>query len=166
MNITINTRRDMLVLNMVLYLLIERDSDDTKINPNLIELSNKSHKANKKINELSQWFLDNIKRTIDTIHIEASNRIVLTQWCDKFWEGKEVGRLFHSIIETNLEFLAQQILYVNFIDKKHAVHKHMEWLLDENKHNEWFSLLEQTNAEDILGTICDDAYRCVAILKG
>lgn len=151
---------------MCIYLLEERNSKDTINNHTLVKLSNKSHKQNKKISEICDTILEKLKDTIKTTHNIASNRSVVVKWCDSFWESAEVSRLFHSVVETNMEFLAQQILYINFIDRKFPVFQTMEWLKDEKMHDEFYELLESTNAESILEQVYLDATRCVEVLKG
>ena len=166
MNISVNIRRDLLVVNMCIYLLSERGHKDTVNNDILLKLSNKSHKQNKKIDIICNNLVDKLKNTISDTHRMASNREVVVKWCDTFWNSAEVGRLFSSIRETNMELLAQQILYVNFIDRKFPVFQTMEWLRDEEIHEDLFNLLIKTNAESILEKVYSDAVRCVEVLKG
>lgn len=165
-NITVNIRRDLIVVNMCIYLLSERNSKDTLINESLLKLEFKDNKQKQEIDALCDKILLGLKETIRKSHAIAKNKKVVVEWCDSFWESLEVGRLFNSIHFTNMEFLAQQILYINFFDRKTPVFETMKWLQDEEMHESFFELLSETNANELLDTIYEDAVKCVKTLKG
>jgi len=164
--ISINVRRDLLVINMCIYLLSERNSEDTKINPNLKKFSDETLEINKKIDNISKDILQKLRTTIENIHNTASNKATVVRWCDSYWESETVANLFHSIIDTNLEVLANQILFINFCERKYPVHLEMAWLTNAELHYEFNDLVEQTNIYNMIELISSDAERCVKILKG
>lgn len=164
--ITKNTRKDLLIVNMLIYLLSEANSEETKSNPTLLKLHNRSHKINAKIKIINTKMIERLKATIRKVYTFSTNRNEAIKWCDERWQSKEVSRLFESVRETNLEFLANQIIFNNFIERKHSLHKEMEWLTDKDTQQKMFDMLEKTNAESILGTIYYDSLRVVQTLKG
>ena len=90
----------------------------------------------------------------------------MAQWVQNNLDTKILKAIKNTDKTTNLELLANQILFTNFCERDKPVHEMFKWLQDETQHFEIFDLLAQTNAADVEGSAYEDALKVIQEIRG
>lgn len=159
-------KKDLLVLNLAISLIQIRNDRVVSDDRDLTKLSNKSHKQNKKIYTLMDSLRQKMLRTQDNIFKSADNPKKLGEWVRGKLSTKIMPVLNSFDERINLDILAHQLLYNNFVERDKPLCSEMQWLQDGEIYNKIQDLFEQTNAVSIEDVAYKDALRAISIIKG
>ena len=159
-------KKDFLILGAASAIIQVLKSEEIKKDVDLLKLSNKSHKINKKIMELLNELETKLHTTQEEFYTNADNTKVLAEWVKLkfdlvFMKG---GTILNE--NTNLILAVNQLLFMNFCERDKKLHKNFEWLAEQDQHFKLFDLLMQTNAKDVEEISFTDAVRLIQKIKG
>ena len=159
-------KKDFLILGAASAIIQVLKSEEIKKDVDLLKLSNKSHKINKKIMELLNELETKLHTTQKEFYTNADNTKALAEWVKLkfdlvFMKG---GTILNE--NTNLILAVNQLLFMNFCERDKKLHKNFEWLAEQDQHFKLFDLLMQTNAKDVEEISFTDAVRLIQKIKG
>ena len=166
MKISQGAKRDLLIISLANALLIVAKGSEIKEDEDIIPLDNSSYKINKRINRRLDKLQSKLAETQVQFYAESENPYEFSRWVRSNLDSKLTKVLKGLHGETNLESLANQILFTNFCDRNKPLHDSFKWLRDIKQHNQIFDLIEQTKVSRIAGNIYEDALKSIAIIKG
>lgn len=166
MNFSSGAKKDLLVLNLCQAILAVRKSEEVKQDKDIVKFDNKSYRQNKKIDMFCDELQKKLSETLAHAFASSDDVQSITNWLRTKWKEKGLKLIMQVDPNTNLELLANQILFYNFCDREKPVHDTMQWLQDENMHFKLFDMLEQTNAKEAIENTNKDALRLISAIKG
>lgn len=164
--ISSGAKRDLLVIGLCNALLMIRNSEDVKEDKHLTKLNNKSHKVNKKLDMELETLQRRLHDTQTKMYHASNNPTKLGKWVRGNLDTKITKVLRRLKKNTNLELLANQILFMNFCDRQLPLHKEYQWIAEESQHYKIFDLLGLTTAATVESETYEDAVISIEILRG
>jgi len=159
-------KKDFLILGTASAIIQVLKSEEIKKDVDLLKLSNKSHKINKKIMELLNELETKLHETQNKFYANAKDTRELAKWVRQKLDLVITKGLKSLNEHTNLILAVNQILFMNFCERDKKLHKNFEWLAEQDQHFKLFDLLMQTNAKDVEEVSFTDAERLIQIIKG
>lgn len=159
-------KKDLLVLNLVIGILevALKNPDEVKNDKDLTKRDNKTHKLNRKIDKNLESLLVTCKESLNTIFEVYGDR-ELQRWV----KSKLNARFFKTINtiseQTNMELLANMILFQNFMENRDVLISEFEVFTDYEVYSS-YDLLIETNAGLVEDIVYKDAINVIAMIKG
>ncbi len=132
-----------------------------------VSRSNNAYNVNKRIDRRLDKIEQKLEQSVKDMY--AVGQYDLAQWV-KANMDKRIATVLADLSEKNinLELLAMQILYINFIDFRGTkkLHKHMQWIEGEKTAIfDMLDLFDKTSIGHLEGSMYDLAQRAIARIK-
>ena len=156
--------KDFMVLQFAHSMIEVSMQDTSKIDTDLLNRDNKSHKLNKKIDKKLEELSGKIKDTISLMFKEGGIEIV--EYVKKNLHTRIGGTLTQIQKDTiNLEMLAMYVLYVNFAEKQRPLHPLMQWLSDTDMIFGITDMMSETAIVILENDLFLEAYSVISKIK-
>lgn len=164
--ISSGAKRNLLVLEFCQALILVSKTDDVFADDDLIKRpSNKKYHINKRIDRALEALSNRMAKTIEGIMQKEGYE--LSKWLKSALDSKVAPTLKAITAKTiNLEMLSLWILFVNFSETKTPLIEEFEEYRDAEQYLRIIELISETEIAKLEGTLFEEAYKIVAILKG
>lgn len=159
-------KKDLLVLEFCQALILVSKTDDVFSDDDLIKRpSNKQYHTNKRIDRALEALSGRMGKTIESIIQKEGYE--LSKWLKSALNSKVAPTLKAITAKTiNLELLSLWCLYVCFSETKKPLIEEFEEYRDAEQYLRIIELISETEIAKLEGTLFEEAYKIVAILKG
>lgn len=164
--ISAGAKRNLLVLEFCQALILVSKTDDVLNDDDLIKRpSNKQYHTNKRIDRALEALIGRMGKTIEGI-IQKEGA-PLSKWLKSALNSKVAPTLKAISAKTiNLELLSLWCLYVCFSEAKKPLLEEFKEYEDAEQYFRIIDLMSETDIAKLEGTLFEEAYGVVAILKG
>ena len=164
--ISAGAKRNLLVLEFCQALILVSKTDDVFKDDDLIKRPlNKQYHTNKRIDRALEALSVRMGKTIEGI-IQKEG-VTLSKWLKSALNSKVMPTLKAITSKTiNLEMLSLWIMYVCFSETNKPLIEEFEEYRDAEQYLRIIELISGTEIAKLEGTLFEEAYRVVAILKG
>ena len=155
-------KRDLLIINMAIGLItitLEKP-EEVKNDKDLTQRTNKDHKLNKRIDRRLENLMKRLSETQMTVFTKYGRDGKLSKWVRSNLNSKFINIFNRLQSNTNLELLANQLLFECFMERDCPVIEEYKWLLDKKVY-EVFDLLVETEA----GKVTEETYEDARMIK-
>jgi hypothetical protein len=168
MAISSGAKKDLLVLNLCIGLIgtVLNDKDEAvKNDKDLIKRTNKNYKLNKRIDRRLEKLFEKLQATSKAIFEKYGRDGKLGKWMKTKLNTTTIKVLNELRPDTNLELLANQVLFECFMERDKPLIEELQWLADISEYSV-FDMLVQTEAGSVEGETYQDAIDIVKKIKG
>ena len=166
MSISSGARKDLLILQFALALILVSKTDDVFADDDIVNrVSNKKYHLNKKIDNRLEALSNRMGKTIEGI-IQKEG-YALSKWLKSALNSKVAPTLKAITAKTiNLELLSIWVLYCTFSEHRKPLIPEFREYEDAEQYLKIIELISGTEIAKLENTLFEEAYKIVAILKG
>jgi len=159
-------KKDLLVINLAIGLIsiVIEDTKAVKEDKDLTKRTNKHYNLNKRIDRRLEKLVSDLKSTQDKVFKKYGADGSLGKWIKSKLDSKIVNILNGMEKDTNLELLANQILFECFMERDKPVIQEYEWLKDFKSYSV-FDLLIETEAGNVTEETYEESIEIVRKLR-
>ena len=163
MRIPSGAKRDLMIINLAIGLIRTslNNDDDVKHDKYLTKRDNKSYKLNKRIDRNLERLATKLQETQTKVYDKYGKDGKLGKWAKSYLNTKMINIFNKMQKDTNLELLANQVLFECFIERDKPLIEEYKWLT-ETKEYAVFDLLVETHA----GKVVESTYLDAQMIKG
>lgn len=165
MKMSQGSKKDLLVLEFCQALILVSKTDDVFSDDDIVNrVSNKKYHLNKRIDNALEALSNRMGKTIEGIVNREGYE--LSKWLKSALNSKVAPTLKAITSKTiNLELLSLWVLFVNFSEHKKPLIEEFAQYIDASQYLRIIELISGTEISKLEGTLFEEAYKIVAILK-
>jgi len=159
-------RRDLLLMNLVIGLIGTAlgDDEEVKNDKDLTKRTNKDYKLNKRIDRRLEKLIKSLQETQAKVFGRYGKDGKLGKWIKGKVEKELIPVLNSLNPKTNLELLANQVLFECFMERDKPLIEEFKWLNDSGVYS-MYDLLVETEAGKVEGETYEDAQMIKRMLR-